>query len=252
MNIMDFMSQLDSATGLARPNLFQVQITTSALAQNAQNGAADWLTEFAGVDASAVMTRLAFMCTAAELPSFQFQTDQQHIYGPKFQFPVVSQYSDLTLSFFVGDDMQEKLFFDAWMYMICEPSTNDFNYIAEYATTIDILQLDMHDNVSYLTTLVDAFPISVAAMRLDWSNNNQIHKLDVTFTYKRLEPFGDGDTSGVAVSTARAANHQALGDGQTTGTITRGSVGSNAPNQNQTSPAPTNNAGDRAQNDEGN
>jgi hypothetical protein len=225
MNVAGFLTQIDKAGGLARPNLFQVQIYVGALIANAKEGAGGWITEYAGVDAAGAGLRLALMCTAGELPGFQYATDQQHLYGPKFSFPTLPQYSDLTLTFFVGQDMMEKLFFDAWMFMIMEPTTNNFNYIDEFSTMIDIMQLDDQDDAPYVTTLIDAYPISISAMRVDWANNNEVHKMDVTFTYKRLEPFYGNDTS-AGVKGARGRNQQPF-----EGTVQFG--GPNLPRNNQ-------------------
>lgn len=192
MDINSFLQSISRAGGLARPTRFQVNIFPTTLIQNAYDST--WLTQYAAIDGSSMGTRLTFMCARAALPGYQFVTEQQRTYGPAWKFPVMPEYQDLTLTFYVGQDMNEKYFFDAWMYSIMDPVSNNMNYISEYACQIEILQFDESSNevdqsCTYLTTLIDAFPISVADLQLAWEDLDQVHKLDVTFAYKAAIPF---------------------------------------------------------------
>lgn len=203
MNVAAFVSSINSAGGLSRPSRYLVNIYPGTLASNmagVTNSGVDWLRDYAGMDSSATGQRLQMFCTASELPGFQFQTDTQRIYGPAYKFAHAPEYQDITLSFYVGADMGEKYFFDAWMYLVCDPLTNDFNYSSEYTTDIDILQCDVDDAATYLTTLVDAHPISLGRLQQGWDQKDQVHKLDVTFAYKTAVPFnGKGSTAGMGV-----------------------------------------------------
>lgn len=126
--------------------------------------------------------KLSFRCEIAGLPSRTLSTLNQQIYGPSEKFPYQSSYGDLTLSFIVSDDMSEKLFFDAWLELI-NPSTNyNFKYKNDYTTQIAINQYDLEGKKSYSVDLVDAFPIDVSQMDLDWSSEG-FHKLNVVMSY---------------------------------------------------------------------
>jgi hypothetical protein len=78
--------------------------------------------------------------------------------------------------------MDMKIAFDNWMNYI-NPSTNfNFNYKETYVSNIVITQYDLYGNISYTATLIDAFPINMNQLDLDWSSDS-VHKLTVTFAY---------------------------------------------------------------------
>lgn len=198
MNISTFLSTISNAGGLARPNKYLVQIYATTLVAKAVDPS--WMTDYAAVDIQEASSRLTFMCARTTLPNYQFEMDSQRIFGPSYKFPHLPQYQDVVMTFYVGQDMQEKYFFDAWMYLIMDPTTNWFNYVSEYACPIDIMQCDESDNNTYTTKLIDAYPVAVGDLQLAWDNNNQVHKLDVTFTYKFAIPFvGKESSSGTPV-----------------------------------------------------
>ncbi len=159
--------------------------------------------------------RLSLFCDRAELPSKTFATSESRHYGPTFKTPYQGIYAPLRLQFLVGGDMWEKYFFDGWQYAVEDPVTNDFSYQSDYTTTIVISQLEetgglqgsfqsltkigsklsipgiggLNDLISdtgitYQAILVEAWPISVDNLILDYSETNTPHRLTVTFGYK--------------------------------------------------------------------
>jgi len=129
-----------------------------------------------------ISQQLTFRCENANLPGRTINTTDQKIYNITEKFPNQTSYQDMDLTFIVGGDMAEKQFFDAWLELI-NPSTNfNFKYKSDYATSITINQYDITNNLTYSVELIDAFPIAVNQMDLDWSNDG-IHKLTVVFAY---------------------------------------------------------------------
>jgi uncharacterized membrane protein len=63
----------------------------------------------------------------------------------------------------------------------------NFNFKKNYVTDIVITQYDMSDNEIHNVKIIDAFPIAVNQLDLDWSNDNNYHKLTVTFAYTYWE-----------------------------------------------------------------
>ena len=126
---------------------------------------------------------LSLRCEQAELPSRTLATADRKIGSVPIQkFPYLSTYNDLTLTFLVSGDMTEKLFFDAWMETINPSSNFNFNYKKDYCTDIVVRQYDMSDNLTYDIMTIDAYPIAVNQLDLDWSNDG-VHKLSVVFAY---------------------------------------------------------------------
>jgi hypothetical protein len=143
---------------LARPSRFDVQI----------------------IRASSFMT---FSCETAELPGKTLVTHDQRIYGTIEKFPYQHSYNDINLTFIVSENMQEKQFFDDWLMSVGSHSNNfNFNYKDNYVSDVVITQYDQSNNPSYIVNLIDAYPIAVNQLDLDWSSDGH-HKLTVVLAY---------------------------------------------------------------------
>jgi hypothetical protein len=138
---------------------------------------------------------LVYRCENANLPGRSLMTTEQKIgSNPIEKYPYMTSYNDIDLTFIVDGDMNQKIFFDAWLNYI-NPSYNyNFRYKSDYATVITINQYDVTNQVSYSINLYDAYPVSMNQLDLDWSSDSP-HKLSVTFAYTRwnnnsLQSFG--------------------------------------------------------------
>jgi hypothetical protein len=154
-------------TDLARPNRFDVIITIPT-----------------SLDPGGTASLLAYRCENAQLPGRTFSTAEQKTYGPIEKFPYLTGYTDLDLTFIVSDDMVEKYIFDAWLESINPTATNNFSYKSDYSTTITVNQYNLQNELTYSADFIEAYPISINQMDLDWSTDGY-HKLTVTFAYTR-------------------------------------------------------------------
>jgi hypothetical protein len=125
---------------------------------------------------------LRMRCENAELPGRSISTTSMKIYGVEEKFPYQTTYSDISLTFIVGDDMAEKKFFDAWLNWINPTINYNLKYKADYAVPLTVNQYDVKNELSYSVTMLDTFPIAVNQLDLDWSSDGH-HKLTVTFAY---------------------------------------------------------------------
>jgi len=138
---------------------------------------------------------LTYRCENAHLPGRSLMTIEQKIgSNPVEKYPYLTGYNDIDLTFIVDGDMQQKIFFDAWMNFINPTYNYNFRYKSDYSTTMQINQYDLENKISYSVNLFDAFPVSMNQLDLDWSSDNP-HKLSVTFAYTRwsnnsLQAFG--------------------------------------------------------------
>jgi hypothetical protein len=163
-NINDFKSSF--RTDLARSNRFDVNIPIP-------------LTLIPYVSTS---KQLNYRCENANLPGRTFSTIDQKTYGPIEKYPTLTSFTDIDLTFIVDDNMNQKVFFDAWLNYINPQYNNNFRYKSDYSTIITINQYDVTNNLTYSINLYDAYPISINQMDLDWSGDG-FHKLTVTFAY---------------------------------------------------------------------
>jgi hypothetical protein len=125
---------------------------------------------------------LTYRCETANLPGRTFATMEQKTYGPVEKYPYLSTYNDIDLTFIVDDDMQEKVFFDAWLNYINPTYNYNMRYKENYATTLTINQYGVANDKTYTVSLFDAYPISVNQLDLDWNGDGH-HKLTITFAY---------------------------------------------------------------------
>ena len=125
---------------------------------------------------------LTYRCDVAQLPGRSLDTTPRKTYGPVEKIPYLMTYNDVDLTFLIDDDMKQKYLFDGWINLINPYSSNDYGYKDEYSTTITINQYDVENKLSYSVDLIEAYPVSVNQMDLDW-NNDGVHKLTVSFTY---------------------------------------------------------------------
>jgi len=163
-NINEFKSSFTK--DLARTNRFDVQIpiplTLIPYVSSAKN--------------------LTYRCETAQLPGRTFATTEQKTYGPIEKYPYLNTYGDLDLTFIVDDDMNQKVFFDAWMNYINPLYNNNMRYKGDYSTTIVINQYNVSNELTYSVNLIDAYPISINQMDLNWGDDGY-HKISVTFAY---------------------------------------------------------------------
>lgn len=155
---------------LARPSRFKVKINLPPV-----------------LSAITDSKHLSMRCENAQLPGRSLATGELRIYGPTEKFPYQSTYEDMTLTFIVGNSMIEKTVFNQWIDYINPSERWNFEYKKNYATDIIITQYDLSNNEVHNVKLIDAFPVSVSQLDLDWSNENSYHKLNVTFAYTYWE-----------------------------------------------------------------
>jgi len=163
--IQEFLSSFQE--DLARPSRFDVKINIP-------------------LDLTPILNSktLSLRCESATFPGRTIATTDLKIYGPVEKIPYSTTYDDISFTFIVTGNMLEKELFSAWLWKINPYDNWNFEYKENYVCDITITQYDITDNEIHSVSLVEAFPISINQLDLDWSNDNAYHKLTVTFAYK--------------------------------------------------------------------
>lgn len=126
---------------------------------------------------------LTYRCEAAELPGRTFQTAEKKLgSAPVEKFPYHTSYNETTLTFIVSDDMNEKIFFDAWQELINPTTDFNFQYKANYAVDVSINQYNVSNELTYSAVLKEAYPLAINQLDMDWTTEGY-HKLAVVFAY---------------------------------------------------------------------
>jgi len=178
MSLEQFIAKVKN-DGVAKPNRFKVNIQIPLSL------------EYPEIGGRAMARRLELYCESANFPGQTIGIRQQRIYGPNYQKPFNVDYGGegMTMIFNLDRDMKIKAFFDAWMGQIIDPIQYFAYYQAHYISNkIKIQQLNEKDEVTYGIVMENAFPRSMSLLDLNQSSQNQIHKLSVTFAYRRWIP----------------------------------------------------------------
>ena len=142
---------------------------------------------------------LSLLCNQAQLPGRSFATNEYTTHGPIRKVPYQSIYDDMDLSFYCQEAMEVNRFFQGWQTFIQDnSSSNEFSYFDDYVSDVVVEQLDNSGNIQYAVKLIDAYPIMVAPLQLDWSQRDSFHNIQVTMAYRywreeplSLNPFGN-------------------------------------------------------------
>lgn len=173
-NVQQFINSIGSQNEFAMSNKFEARIWIPPV----MNGTID-------------SKYLAFRCDAAELPGVEITAIEFTHYGFKQKIPHHLNFAPLTLSFYVTSNMSERTFFDVWMDRMIGFNTGLASYPLDTSgggvnnfARIDLVQFDVLAYEQYIATVIDAFPISIAPMSLNWGGSDT-HRLQVTFAYKK-------------------------------------------------------------------
>lgn len=171
-NISGFRSTLK--TGLVRPNTFRVDLTFPSFVGS-------------GIEASAMGQ---FHCKAASLPESTvspvpvfFQGRSINVAGEReFQPWTVAVYNE---NFMIRDT------FERWMHGI-NNLENNTGIVApsQYQADMFVSQLNRAGEDIKTYKLMNAFPIQISPIQLDFEANNQVEIFEVTFVYDYYESSG--------------------------------------------------------------
>lgn len=147
---------------------------------------------------------LSLLCHNAELPGESLSVVRQKIYGVIEQFPLITHYSNITLSFYLtGSDYDEvRLSFLTWLTYITgrqetinvngqRSSSTTYNvpYKDDITTRIEISHYSITGDLITKCWLIDAFPIQIGETPLSWADKDSAMSLNVVFAYTEYEYF---------------------------------------------------------------
>ena len=169
----DFKSRM---TSFARANLFEVVI-------NPRNDV---------IIPASLNRRLSFGCFSAQLPGMTTLTTEKDEGYRSIAYQ--KAYEDVSLGFYVHGDMKEVKIFQNWMKLMINPKNNHVGFYDDYVSTVEIKNLNQQQDVVLCTTLHDAYPKSLSSMGLDYGSNDEVMKMEISFTYRHYtQVFGGGD-----------------------------------------------------------
>lgn len=218
LSMNDFRAWNSVYGGLAKSARFAVRIMPARY--HYTMGYGDFLRQF------------TYLCEAAEMPGRGFVNADVRYYGPNQKLPVKSQYEDTTMTFLCRSESFERQFFDDWMESINPTNSFDFNYRADYETTVEIMQYaeyaaeeagpnqglsqtnSRYPKETYRITLFNAYPVLINPQPMTWADD-QMQRLAVTFTYHKWKRVNYDRTPTVNEKRTLVAGRQNITNGTT-------------------------------------
>lgn len=177
--INEFKSELNAQGGLAKSSNFRVLIT-------------------GGILKNSKARALAMLLHQAAIPGRILNTNEIATYGPTRKAPYRTSYDDIQMTMYcTNDNLFPRDLFEEWQNQIINAQTGQANYFDHYVADIELEQFDDEGKTIFACKFIDAFPVNVSQIGLDWANAG-IQKLSVTFAYRRwqidplpISPFGN-------------------------------------------------------------
>lgn len=172
-NVAKFRTSITSRD-ILRPNKFRVRIFNPP-----------------GLAASEMDGEMELWGEMTEIPMFQLGTGamQRFGYGSIEKRPVMPQYQEIS-TYFIADGAGEIWrFFKDWLRLIVKNTMEDGEGIYElaykdaYLTDMQMTVFKQTGEEAFTVVLVDAFPIQLGSIKLQWSDNNQIMRIPVVWSY---------------------------------------------------------------------
>ena len=175
-NIADFKAQMIG--GGARPNQFYVQLTFPSYVG---------LGVVAGQQAQ-------FLCRSAQLPASTIEPITTLYRGRPVQFAGERTFAPWTVSIYNDTTFNIRNALEVWQNGIQNYNTTQGKTSpTEYQVDLSVYQLDRSGAIIKSYKFIDAMPVNIGPIQLDFDQQNQIEQFDVEFTYNY---FTSNTTSG--------------------------------------------------------
>jgi hypothetical protein len=159
----------------ARPNLFSVTLIFPTIAANG----------------SAAGQKTTFMAKSAQLPGSTVGTVPVYYFGRELKFAGNRSFADWTLNIINDEDFSIRNSLESWMNAINSHAGNIRNGAAGnpagYTVDAIVTQFGKTGNTLKTYKFIGMFPVDIAPIDLDWSNNDSIEEYSTTFAYQWWE-----------------------------------------------------------------
>ena len=168
-NVERFKSALTN--GGARPNQFAVQMSFPTYVVGAQLAVA----------------RAPFLISVAELPGQTVNPAIVQYRGREVKFVGDRIYAPFTMTVLNDAEMSIRTALEQWMGGM-EDYVGKFGRLqpSEYQRDMQVFQLDRNGNALKSYSIVNAFPVDLSPVGLDFGANDQISSFTVTFQYQHF------------------------------------------------------------------
>jgi hypothetical protein len=185
-DITELTAAINRRGGVAKPNLFYVQITPPKNLMYASYS-----------------REVPFFCSDAVLPGLVLNTSpfKPGGYGTSVSRPTELNFNEVTMTFMVDNDAKVLDYFQKWMTLIHNFSVDqgglqqgsklaygEFGYPETYeAANIQIFFLNNAGDEIITYSLSNAFPIQIGSIMTGWEMNDTMARVSITFAYNNWD-----------------------------------------------------------------
>jgi hypothetical protein len=134
------------------------------------------------------LQKVLLFCDTVQLPGINYSTVQNRTFGEFRETPYERLYDNVTMTFYVDNDMKVKVLFDDWINSVQNPDTRTFNYYNDYISDMTIEIQDVSDKPRYRLKMYECYPKNIGSIQLDYANKD-VMKVQVTMQYKYWEAY---------------------------------------------------------------
>lgn len=127
-----------------------------------------------------------FSIESITLPGRTIATDEISMHKQAIKMPYTFIDDPVTVTFLLTQDYGVKKVFDEELAKVFNSDTYRIGYKDDYSNSLTIAQLDRRDHRRYTLELEKAYPIQVGAIELSNAAENEIARLQVTFSYEKF------------------------------------------------------------------
>ena len=206
-NIDTLKSSIAAKGGLARSNRFNVIFTPPK--QSLLNLKPEVLVgQLASGDTPSVRSLLndprdiSLLCESVSIPGRSISTADYMADKQSNKFPNTLIDSDIDMTWVLTNDYYMKTMFDGWLSSIIDMDTYTLGYKNDFATDVIIQQLNVDNIPVYGVKLEKAYPVSVNAIELSNTSENEVAKLTVSWAYDKYVVEGPVSSTVSAIKNA--------------------------------------------------
>jgi len=129
---------------------------------------------------------LSLRCESATIPGRSFSTTPYRYYGPARNMPYEPIYAgEISLTYLISRNMQERLFFEKWMQIVCNPNDYKFAYYNDYTTSMVISVLGKDDSLLHEVLVEEVYPKAIGDIQLGYEKDNEIMRQEITLSFRK-------------------------------------------------------------------
>lgn len=180
-----FMSTFNK--GSARTNRFKAFILLPA---GLTSGNREEFTPPSATASGQAMRDLSLRLESVSFPGKNIRTvSDDNAYGPSYEVAQgVSYAEDISMTFLLRANHEERWVFNDWQDMIVNPTTYNLNYYNEYVSNMYVYQLDEANRYTAGILIRDVFPKTVNAIELSNTSQNEIARATINMAFRDWAP----------------------------------------------------------------